>query len=1303
MRTNHGSERMQYTKLNTITGWLIWALATVVYVLTIEPTASFWDCGEFIASAYKLEVGHPPGAPFFMLLSRFLMIFSPSNPALAANLLSALSSSFTILFLFWTITHLGRKLVKRVEPESAETLAILGAGAVGALAYTFSDSFWFSAVEGEVYALSSLFTALVFWAILKWENIADQPGANRWVLAIAYLMGLSIGVHLLNLLAIPAIAFVYYFRKFEFSWKGLLLTGLVSLVILGFIQEGLIKGAVQLAGSFELFFVNGMGLGFNSGVLVYTLLLIGIIVGLTFLTHKLKWPVVNTSIMALAMVLIGYSTFATIVVRSAANPPMDENNPENLFALLSYLSREQYGDRPLLRGEYWGSPTDEDQAYLDGKPSWVKSFSVYEQKGVQAERVASYRNEADAQRFLASQQGNRFSVVEEYVDSGEKRGTIPNYDAEFTTYFPRMYSSTAMHKRAYMEWSNYKGYNEQVLLTSPVVEGGMTAAQMKAHLADELLVNKYSANELTRILNALFKENGGNFSAEFQVRGEREILVRDPQSGQMTITAPLDNQGIRGQLAEMMVADLQSAKGRGKDWVSAKEREMSELDGMVRQAIARANRSGSAEDTRVAQQYLNRQRAIHRELMPSFSENWTFFTNYQVGWMYFRYFMWNFAGRQNDIQGHGDIVDGNWLSGIDAIDAERLGNRDQLTEEMLENRGFNRFFYLPLILGLIGVVFHIIRDPKQSLVVGLLFLLTGLAIVVYLNQTPYQPRERDYAYVGSFYAFAIWIGLGVLGLFEAARSLTWPEWAKLAGATLGAGVLLYLVESLSGQSHGLSYSVLFIAGMVAAVLALGALLRPTGTSESTRAGIMVALGLFIPFVMAAEGWDDHSRARRRTGVDFAINYLESLAPQAILFTNGDNDTFPLWYAQEVEGVRTDVRVCNLSLLNTDWYIDQMKRAAYESKPLPIRMSEEKYRQGTRDIVLLNAPQNTESPYVPIGQAMDFALNDANGRDFGGGKRYQALPSNSFSIPVDVEALQQVDWLNEEEKSQLVDAVEWTILDERDNPKSYILKNAFAVLEMLNRNNWERPIYFAVTTGPDSYMGLQDHFRLEGLAYRLVPIKYEKPADPNRIGGVGSEIMYEHVTEKWKWGNMDDVENGIYMDENNRRMVVNMRIQMSNLAEAMLESGDGERALEVIDLLLDKTPQENVPFTRVMLPVQEQLIELATQDTLKTRVGQSLTAEQRAHAKERAAWITEELLRQQEELIAFYVSLDGSDFNSTNSDQRMALSVAQRLVDVVNYYQPNSELANAILIRVEAMREVVDSRKRELIDLGRVEF
>lgn len=1294
---------MQYSKLNIITGWAVWAVATLVYLLTIEPTASFWDCGEFIASAYKLEVGHPPGAPFFMLLARFLMVLNPANPAFAANMLSALSSSFTILFLFWTITHLARKMVKSDTPNGGELLAILGSGVVGALAYTFSDSFWFSAVEGEVYALSSLFTALVFWAILKWENVADEPGANRWIIAIAYLMGLSIGVHLLNLLAIPAIAFVYYFRKWKASWRGILVTGLISLVVLGFIQEGLIKGAVQLAGSFELFFVNSLGMGFNTGVIVYSLLLIGLIAGLLVLTHKKRWALVNTAVLSFAMVLIGYSTFAVIVVRSAANPPMDENNPENLFALLSYLSREQYGDRPLLFGEYWGSPTDDEQPYTDGKPAWLKSFSVYEQKGISEDRVRTFRNEVDAERFIAEQGGKRLSVREEYVDTGEKRGTVANYAEGFTMFFPRMYSSNGTHKRAYQKWSNYKGYAESIAFTSPLMEGGMTAAQLEAHLNNQVLAESYGANELTRILNALFKQNGGNFNAEFKVNGPREILVRDPQSGQMNLKAPLDNEGIRGQLAAMMVSTLQASVGRGKDWVTAKESEVAELDGMIRQAISRANRSGNPEDQRLAQQLMNRKLAAQRDLMPSFTENMRFFTQYQIGWMYFRYFMWNFAGKQNDIQGHGDILDGNWLSGIDTIDAERLGNRDALTQEMQDNRGLNKFFYLPLILGLIGLVFHVIRDPEQSLVVGLLFLLTGLAIVVYLNQTPFQPRERDYAYVGSFYAFAIWIGLGVFALFESARSLSWTEWAKMAGATVGAGVLLYVAEAAGGQPHALSFSVLFIAILAALALGLGALLNQMKANTTASGAIMLVLGMLIPLVMAADGWDDHSRARRRTGVDFAKNYLESLAPNAILFTNGDNDTFPLWYAQEVEGIRTDVRVCNLSLLNTDWYVDQMKRAAYDSRPLPIKMSEEKYRQGTRDIVLLDAPRNTEDPYMDLEAAMAHALDDSKSRDFGGGKSYNALPSNSFSLPVDAAALANADWLNAAEKAQLVDAVRWTITGDNDTPKSYILKNHFTVLEMLRQNNWERPIYFAVTTGPDSYLGLQEYFRLEGLAYRLVPIKYGIPDDPNRMGGVATEIMYEHVTEDWVWGGMDDVENGIYMDENNRRMVTNLRIHMSNLADALIEDGDGMRALEILETLLEKTPVENVPLTRVMMPVQEQFLELSSSDTLRSRVARTLSDADRTRAGERAQWITEQMMVQQDELITYFTSLDASDFAATASERRLALQVAARLVQVAEFYQPDAEFTARIKDQVEDMRARVEDYQRGMIDLGTVQF
>ena len=808
---------MRFDRLNNVTGWAVWAIATLVYFLTVEPTASFWDCGEFIASAYKLEVGHPPGAPFFMLLARFLMIpMSPDSAAMAANGLSVLSSSFTILFLFWSITHLAKRLAGQESPVGGAAVAVLGSGVIGAFAYTFSDSFWFSAVEGEVYALSSLFTALVFWAILKWENVADQPGSAKWIILIAYLMGLSIGVHLLNLLAIPAIALVYYYRNYEFSWKGLVITGGISLVLLGFVQEGLIKGAVQLAGSFELFFVNDLGLPFNAGALVYLALLVGAIVALVAISQRKGWWAVNTLTLGMAMVLLGYSSFATIMIRSAANPPMDENDPQNLFALLSYLSREQYGDRPLAMGQFWDTPTELDKPYLDGKPSWVKSYSVMKKRGPVNRRVKSFKGEYAAENYVRAFAEEKYFIVEEYVDSGEKRGSKPNYNSDFTMVFPRMYSSTASHVGEYKKWSDYKGFSSPTFYTSPLLDIPMSRPEFRAHVESDILGAGMAKGELERVLRRLFADYGQRFDTDFGVQGKNVLLVRNPETGQMN-SAPLDNAQMRSSLSGYITDQLDQGLDYGNGYVQRLERTKRNEEENLRRLTQRANQTRNQDDVRRALQAEGRLAKTLEEMVPTQGENLRFFTDYQMGWMYFRYFFWNFIGKQNDIQGHGDFLDGNWLSGVNFIDAQRLGSRDKLTQEMRDNKGWNRFFYLPLILGLIGLAFQAFRDPKGASVVGLLFVMTGIAIVVYLNQTPLQPRERDYAYVGSFYAFAMWIGLGVMALFEASKR---PDInAQMKGLSLAfvAGVVFFVMEIMSGGSHALSLSVLFM-GAIATVL-----------------------------------------------------------------------------------------------------------------------------------------------------------------------------------------------------------------------------------------------------------------------------------------------------------------------------------------------------------------------------------------------------------------------------------------------------------------------------------------------------
>ena len=921
---------------NTVAGWIIFAIASVVYLMTIEPTASYWDCGEFITTAFRLEVGHPPGAPLFMIMGRVFTLLAGGNTALVpvmVNVMSALASSFTILFLFWTITHLALKLNgnKASELSLGQMIAILGAGTVGALAYTFSDTFWISAVEGEVYGTSSLFTAVVFWAILKWENEADQPFANRWIILICYLIGLSIGVHLLNLLAIPAIVLVYYFRKYEPTRNGVIIALLSSVVLVGAIMYIIIPGVVTIASWFELLFTNMIGAPYNTGVIIYALLLTAAIVyGIKYTTRHGK-VIAHTLILGVTVIIIGYSSYAMIVIRSAANPPMDQNSPDNVFSLLSYLNREQYGSRPLFYGQYYSAPLDASEPYIQGSPNYIQKNGKY--------------------------------VIADYKQS-------PNYDDRFCTVFPRMYSSNPDHIQEYQNWANIKGSK-----------------------------------------------------------------------------------------------------------------------------VMGTNRQGESE-------------AITK---PTFSENLAFFFKYQVGFMYWRYFMWNFAGRQNDVQGQGGILNGNWITGIEFLDAMRLGPQKDLPPTLKNNPGKNAYYMLPLILGLLGLFFQLNggKKGKQDFwVVMLLFFMTGLAIVIYLNQDPMQPRERDYAYAGSFYAFAIWIGLGVLAIYELLKKYT-PE-------------------------------------KVGAILA-------------------TALTFFaVPVLMANQNWDDHDRSDRYTARDFGRNYLESCAPNAIIFTNGDNDTFPLWYAQEVEGIRTDVRVCNLSYLQTDWYVDQMKRKAYDSDPLPIKFEKPQYVQGTRDIIYVI--DQLKKP-VNLRDALDFVRSDDPSSKIAQADNASFIPSKQLYYPVDKRAALENKVVSLANDSLIVDRMEINL------NKNYITKDELMILDMIANNQWKRPIYFAITVGRDKYLNLQDYFQAEGFAYRLVPIK-TTPVD-DRIGRVETKVMYDNMVNKFTWGNMNKPD--VYLDENNMRMSMNVRNNFVRLADALIDEGKADSAVAVLDRCNELTPNEKVPY------------------------------------------------------------------------------------------------------------------------------
>lgn len=991
----------QFKLLNNIFGWVAFVIAATTYLITMEPTASFWDCGEFISTAFKLDVGHPPGAPFFMLTGRFFSLFAsdPTQVALMINTLSALASAFTILFLFWTITHLARKVVAKSEEEYtlANVIGILGSGMVGALAYTFSDTFWFSAVEGEVYAYSSLFTAVVFWAILKWENVADRPGSDRWLIFIGYLMGLSIGVHLLNLLAIPAIVLVYYFRNYTPSTKGVVLAMSTAVVILGVVLYGIIPGFVEVASWFELFFVNTLGFSFNTGLFIYILLtlaalawglhetyneknyvrmaisfivaftLVGIpffgshivlgliiVAGMTYFffakREKINARWLNTALAMITVILIGYSTYTVIVIRSAANPPMDQNSPDNVFALKYYLNREQYGDRPLFYGSVYNAPV---KLRVEGNmcvPEEIKGEAQY------APKPKTSANDKD-----------------EYFVTGNKMDY--KMDERFDMLFPRMYSSTPSHVEAYKIWGNVKGKS-------------------------------------------------------------------------------------------------------------------------------------------ITYDYCGQQKT---EVKPTFGENIQFFLDYQVRFMYLRYFMWNFSGRQNDIQGNGEIEHGNWITGFNFIDKYLVGDQTKLPSELAENKGRNTYFMLPLLLGIFGILFLIYngKEGKHTFwVTTLLFLLTGLAIVIYLNQTPYQPRERDYAYAGSFYAFSIWIGLGVLGIIKAIDK--------------------YIPKA--------------VAASVVTILALG-----------------------VPALMAAENWDDHDRSNRYVARDFGGNYLASLKPNAIVFSNGDNDTFPLWYNQEVEGQRTDVRVCNLSYLQTDWYIDQMKRGAYESAPLPISWEAKDYVTGKNEVMWV---EDMIKEPIDMKTAFDFLLSDdpatkMNGESF--------IPSSKLFLPVDANQVIKSGTLAPERAGEIVPQIDVEL-------KRRITKSEIMILEMLKTNNWKRPVYFAVTVGDDYYLGLNDHFELTGLAYQILPIGAKGAGS-----GVNTKEMYDNMINKFRYGNIQDPK--VYLDENTLRMCRTHRMMFSQLASALYNEGDSVKALKTLDFAAKMIPGNTVRHDYVSTMLAETYYKL----------------------------------------------------------------------------------------------------------------
>ncbi len=1065
----------QYKLLNNIFGWVAFVIAAYTYLSTVEPTASFWDCPEFITCADKGEVGHPPGNAFFNLTGRFFVNFAGGDVTQAAvwvNRMSAMFSAATILLLFWTITALTRKFVcrgnafygtPREEMSGSQIATVLGAGLVGALAYTWSDTFWFSAVEGEVYAFSSFMTALVFWLILKWEGQSRGVDGDRYIILLAYIIGLSIGVHLLNLLTLPAIVLVYYFKKHpNATLKGSLAALVVSVLMVFFILYGMIPGLVKLASATELLFVNTLGFSFNTGTGFYFFFILAFLVAgialmyrpstsprvqqamlvagcvlsgapfvgdgwllgigisiilaivVFYLGERINARLASNVLLCLLSILIGYSTFAQIIVRSSAQLPMNQNSPDEIFAFTKYLNREQYGESPLFRGQTFASSILRDkngQAIVEkGAPIW----------------------------------GKKVKMSADEPDRYEQIGNKESYKYNYTTLFPRMYSNSGNHISGYKQWCNWND-----------------------------------------------KDPGHN----------------------------------------VIGVDGKSLKG-----------------------------------------------------VPTFADNLTYFINYQVNFMYWRYFMWNFSGRESDEQSYGEIDRGRAICGIPVLDKLLFDVPDQssLPECIANNKGHNVFYMLPLLLGLIGLIYQAMagREGIQGFwVVFFLFFMTGLAIVIYLNQTPYQPRERDYAYAGSFYAFAIWIGMGA------------------------AGVSALLQRLLKGHR----------------------------TSASLLAGVAC---LLVPVQMVSQTWDDHDRSGRYTARDFGRNYLSSLEPNAIIFTNGDNDTFPLWYAQEVEGYRTDVRVCNLSYLQTDWYIDQMKSQAYDSEPLPIALRRDQYAHDNLNFAHLIPLTDEEQP---LHASMNFLYSDdPKYKSLPNYGRLDFLPAKKFGIDINPDEVLASPCINVKDTSELITHMTIDL-----SKKNYVTKNEIAVLAMIDeisRTGWKRPIYFATTVGRDMYMGLDKYFRLVGLAYQIVPLANGGTSTPDL------DKSYDNLMNKFVWGNIQDTT--IYLDENNRRMCRTQRMMFCTMIEQLLATGDYERALAATEYCDKTIPATAVPYEYT-----------------------SLTLAQSYYAcgkPEEGDRIVQTVLASNEEYLAWALSLDSRHMVKTSNQVREQLLTMRDAMNIAKH-------------------------------------
>ena len=1188
---------MTYKKLNNLSGWGVFAIATIVYLLTMEQTTSLWDCGEYIITANKLEVGHPPGAPLFMMIGRLFSAFaSPENAAMMVNSMSALSSSFTILFLFWTITMLGRKLALKSEAINKEnTLAIIGSGVVGALAYTFTDSFWFSAVEGEVYAMSSMFTAIVFWAILKWDiednefkKAIDEERSylghpNRWILFISFMIGLSVGVHLLNLLAIPAIAFVIYFKKYPFTWKSFFITGILSLVVLAGIQDVIIPGTVSVADSFERLFTNSYGLPFNTGALFFFLLLIGLIyLGIRYSSKNGK-PIIYDIVMSFALILIGYSSFVMIVVRSNANPPLDENNPETPSQLHSYLKREQYGSWPVLYGPYFNTPTYEgvfntaydlpdgfeqcNDKYLEpAKQNFIRTYCIT--PNTKTLKIPKSKVNEITELLSPLQADIKFSTNKKHADyinialKNKELSFINEWDLnDFLNKAKNI--NDALKQKGYDSFLSFSDEVEEKYVDTqehqtrnhlhvPDFQTFFPRMWRPGEAAGYMYWAGYEKNPITKLWE------GGNKEKPLPPNGS----VNQMLGGQPELISSLTN-------AEMQYNYIYQLANK-PEYKSDKENIM-----------------------KIANDYLLK----NGMYQPTFVENLTYLFNYQLGWMYGRYFLWNFAGRQNDVQGFGGtpgmggnhLMEGNWLSGVDFIDNQRLGNQEALPIKTSENKGYNRYYFLPLILGLIGFFFQLWKHPKGWFTVFLLFLLTGIAIVIYLNQKPWEPRERDYAYAASFYAFAAWIGLSVYALYYAAKKMSFKQLKPVLTYGLGGSVVILGIQYVMEHNMAFGFSLVYLSGISISLFALMILLRKYLKKGLYYAGIPFVLCMTVPTLLAFENWDDHDRSNRSTARDFAHNYLMSCDYNAILFTNGDNDTFPLWYIQEVEGVRTDVRVANMSLLSTDWHINQMKKKAYESDPLPITMHESKYRSGIRDQIIIQESQKNKGKFFSAKEAIDFICNDNNVTSAGCTKM-SFLDFQNLYIPVNKENAIKYGLVNKEDVNKMADTIKWRV-------KGGFLKADLAVLDILANYKWDRPICFASLGGLGANDNLKKYLQSEGLVYKLTPIDHGGHAGSNvqktyQLLTDGYELNKPNGSEKinFLWGNMN--EPGVLVDNYSLNQVWSQRYLAYATVAELLQSGEKEKAVNLLD------------HTFINMPIKDNQVPIIF-DSRRRRITQDL--------------------------------------------------------------------------------------------------